>query len=588
MHSPQRTGGSGMDLNTSQLIDDYLDGSLDEPQAERLRSWLEADPKHVRFFVRHVYLHRQLREWSLAENVGKCLEASGEMHEEPPFPLSLEERRSARRGSWSFGAVACLLLGAAVGSWITWQIAAQRRLADAGGVEPPSAGAAPYVATLVSVTNCRWDQARSTAALASGSSVRSGESLHLLEGVAEMSCALQNGGMASLQLEGPLAMTLSSQGMPSLLYGQLTGSFACDYDEFTLDTPLGRVVVSGDASLGIIAAAHKVDLHVFSGTASLELWAAGFRGAPKQLTATAGTSLNVHIDAEGNVSVDRGQSQESGFMTPAALTASRLHISDDYVATILDAKPVAYWRFERDVDGLMRNEMSDRFHCRMNGNAVRWHPGRDGSTVEFGTTGGPGYLISDDTVDVLTDSYSIELWMKPAYIHHGTLISMLQWQAPQSPITAHRMALEICGPSAWIASPYRVTDYNPGRLRFIHECRTGFDMNSFSADPYTVRQWQHIVAVKAPSEMRLYSNGRLADSKEATGPLPRGLRVLMGQLFPVSPQIKDDVTSRLYSGELDEIALYDRALSEDEIRQHYKLVRPDLQTTEENVIEEPR
>ena len=132
-----------------------------------------------------------------------------------------------------------------------------------GKEESPSHGSGHYVATLVNVTNCRWDQALSTADLKQGSVVRSGESLHLLEGVAEINSTLKNGGLASLQLEGPLAMTLNSQGMPSLLYGHLTGKCACDYDQFALDTPLGRVNVSGDASIGVIAAANKVELHVF-------------------------------------------------------------------------------------------------------------------------------------------------------------------------------------------------------------------------------------------------------------------------------------------------------------------------------------
>jgi hypothetical protein len=48
----------------------------------------------------------------------------------------------------------------------------------------------------------------------------------------------------------------------------------------------------------------------------------------------------------------------------------------------------------------------------------------------------------------------------------------------------------------------------------------------------------------------------------------------MGQLLPVSPQVTDEVTSRLFSGELDEVAIYDRALSDDEVEQHFKLVHP--------------
>ncbi len=583
-----------MELNATQLIDDYLDGEQDEAGAKRLRAWLEADPKNVRLFVRHVYLHRQLRDGLLADNVSRCLEASVESSDR-----SLSIRRSGDQivkasKSWSWGSLAMLLLlGASLGSGVTWQIATRR--ADKGTVvfvpggpdtAAPSSRLVPHVATLVSVTNCRWEQSLSTADLTPGGVIRSGDSLHLLEGVAEVNSTLKNGGTASLKLEGPVAISLSSQGMPNLLYGHLTGSFACGYERFTLDTPLGRVNVSGDASIGVIAAANKVELHVFAGSAALELWAMGVGGAAKQMTAVAGTSFIAHVEGDGSISVENGQSKESGFLTAATLRASQLHISDEYVATVVAAKPIAYWRFEGDVNGAMRNEISDRLHCRMVGDAVRWRPGHDGSTVEFGMTSGPGYLISDDSLDLPAESYTVELWAKPAYFHHGTLFSLLQWSAPKSPIGTHRMALEVCGPVSWFTRPYRTTDPYPGRIRFIHECRTRFDVDCYSPKPYSVRQWQHLVAVKAPSEVRLFLNGQHVDSKEATGPLPGGLRVLMGQLLPVSPQIEDEVTPRLFSGELDEVAVYDRVLDEDEIKQHFELVHPEHEVNGEKGPEE--
>ena len=136
------------------------------------------------------------------------------------------------------------------------------------------------------------------------------------------------------------------------------------------------------------------------------------------------------------------------------------------------------------------------------------------------------------------------------------------------------MVLEMCGPVSGMTSPYRNTDFHPGRIRFVHESQAGFDVDSFSQDPYTVRQWQHLVAAKSPTHMQRYYNGVLVDSKEATGPLPSNLRVLMGQLLPVSPKVEDEVTSRLFSGELDEVAIYDRVLSTDEIQQHFELVHP--------------
>ena len=73
-----------MELNATALIDDYLDDELDEAGAERLRTWLEADPRNVRSFVRQIYLHRQLRDDLLADNIGRCLAASDELADESP------------------------------------------------------------------------------------------------------------------------------------------------------------------------------------------------------------------------------------------------------------------------------------------------------------------------------------------------------------------------------------------------------------------------------------------------------------------------------------------------------------------------
>jgi hypothetical protein len=151
------------------------------------------------------------------------------------------------------GGLLLLIAGTFIGGAIMRRIDSQRF--DQGSIvisqpAPTNGGAyadSAYVATLVNVTNCRWDQSHSTARLAQGSTLRSGESLHLLEGAAEINLTLKNGGVAALQLEGPLAMSMNSQGMPNLLYGHLTGSFTCDYDRFALDTPLGRVNVSSVA-----------------------------------------------------------------------------------------------------------------------------------------------------------------------------------------------------------------------------------------------------------------------------------------------------------------------------------------------------
>jgi hypothetical protein len=52
------------------------------------------------------------------------------------------------------------------------------------------------------------------------------------------------------------------------------------------------------------------------------------------------------------------------------------------------------------------------------------------------------------------------------------------------------------------------------------------------------------------------------------------MRALMGQLYPPSKFVRDEVTARLYVGEIDEVALYDRPMGEEEIQSHLKLARP--------------
>lgn len=592
------------------LLDALCEENLSKDQGQRLREILRTNPEACVAYVHYMDLHA-----SLTQDTAPLVRVDHELRDRQPFQLvSDAAAREKARPRWRKGIesganeggvsavpaaawtskrvmtplwrhpavlLLVLLLGIGAGYVGGRRIESQRSIDFTQFTESPligrpdaSEGASPYVAKLVNVTNCRWDQVLSTADLTRGSMVRSGESLHLLEGVAEINSTLPNGGMAKLQLEGPLAMTLTSRGMPSLLYGRLTGSFASDYDQFTLDTPLGRVVVSGDASIGMMAAANSVELHVFSGAATLELWGADFKESPKQYAAAAGSSLHARVAPDGKVAVDQGASKESGFMTPAALAASQLLISKEYVSTVLKSEPVAYWRFEGDVDGLMRNEVADRYHCRMVGDAVGWHGGEQNCTAEFGLTAGPGYLISDDVLDgVIGDDYSVEAWVKPTYYHHGALVSLIDWSESESPLDKHRFLLELCGPNPGVPRTiFRSVEFFPGSIRFIHQTS-----ECYSSSRYRVRSWQHIAAVREQSVMRLYVDGaQMAASEDATS-LGKGLRVLMGQQFPRNPHLKDDVTARLFVGEMDEVALYNHALSDKEIQRRVQLARPDLE-----------
>ncbi len=478
------------------------------------------------------------------------------------------------------GLAIAMLAGVAVGSIVTWQVTKRTQSVERIDLLPPlasngsSGGSDRYVATLVNVTNCRWDTVRSTADLHMGSQLRPGESLHLLEGLAQ----IQSAGSSNtvLQLEGPAAITLSREGMPSLLYGKLTASFSSGSDQFALDTPVGRVTVSGHASIGVSSAPNGIELHVFTGAATLDLWSSGIE-ASKSLTAKEGTSLSARVSSDGKIAVQRGESREAWFITPGALAKSQLIIPRGYISAVLRDKPAAYWRFEEADGGVMRNEVADRLHCHMVGDAVRWHTNGENGTAEFGVTAGPGYLLSDDSIDASGENYTFEAWVKPTYFHHGALFSLLHWEPSRTPWGSQRLEVELCGPVSGFPDSLRQTEQNPGRIRFIHR-----DVDCFSATPYVVRTWQHVAAVKEASRMKLYLNGELVASREDPRVLGADLRVLMGQLFPRSPYLKDEVTSRLFVGELDEVAFYEHALTPAQLKERVELARPDKRIEAEN------
>ena len=297
------------------------------------------------------------------------------------------------------------------------------------------------------LTNCQWDSTRTTADLNRGSQLSPGQSLHLLEGVAEINSTLRSGMIDKFRLEGPAGLMMGSQGVPSLLYGRLSATSTVDVDPFSLDTPLGRVTVSEDACIGVAANTNEVEVHVFFGSAAFEPLG-HFRHADVHecYNITSGSALRVTSSSEEGLLVESGVAKEEGFVTQASLNASRLNITPNYVEAIKAASPVAYWRFDRVRDGHVINEMSDRFACRIEG-PVRWRTYPAGNrSAEFGFSNEAGFLLSDDTLDdELQNSFTVEMWVKPSYFQTGSVFSLASCTAVNDDVPLQCVLIELLG-----------------------------------------------------------------------------------------------------------------------------------------------
>jgi hypothetical protein len=109
----------------------------------------------------------------------------------------------------------------------------------------------------------------------------------------------------------------------------------------------------------------------------------------------------------------------------------------------------------------------------------------------------------------------------------------------------------------------------PGVMRYVHRTYKGkrdFGTSCFSARPYAVRRWQHVVAVKTASEMKMYIDGKVCSTAKESQALPNDGYVTVGLLH------RGDY-SRRFVGQIDEIAIYNRALTEKEIVRHFTTIK---------------
>ena len=152
-------------------------------------------------------------------------------------------------------------------------------------------GDSPYVARFVQGTACIWGPDTVPPRFEDGK-LRRGESLNLMEGLAEIELDLATGGKATLQIEGPARMVLTAEGTPSLSLGKFSAKVYPGLGDFTMDTPFGQVTVLRDSSLGIAVHGLDVEVHVFNGKATVASPWSPDGNSIEQFTVEAGNSYS--------------------------------------------------------------------------------------------------------------------------------------------------------------------------------------------------------------------------------------------------------------------------------------------------------
>ena len=555
-----------------RLLSGWCDGSLDDAELERLDELLRIDPEFRDLYLKYIDQHAVLAATLLQiGDVRLMVQCPGPAGDESTGGAGAIRARS-RAGSrdrrvgrpfraprawrrWVAVAMALLLVGMIARHSPTGHPGA----AIVGGpplaCAPPTLGLARGFAVVIQLAGVEWepgDRMRPSEGdlLAAGRLVlRSGRmTLGLLSGV-------------TLTLEGPADLELLSIDRVHCRRGKLRTRVPRGAEGFIVSTP-GSAVVDLGTEFGLnVAVDGKAHLMVFKGEAEAAVLNAA--GAPVRSQQVAERRA-FEIDP-GSGQIEETEARPVDFVAPPILAHSPLRLDASYREAVLAAGPWAYWRFEAIDDGAVADEVAGRPPLRATGPVKLLGAGGHNRCLEFGPDEAEQSLAMDGFWEPPSDpGYAVELWALPARIGHAALASLIV-PGPPAEDYKHLFLVELTAND-------RQSLLSPGLFRFLHRWPPGDSGgdNLFSARHYVPNRWHHLVAQRSGGRLELYVDGvptQPVSPQSASASEP--CRLLLGRLKPI-PRLSGRVHSRPFVGLIDELALYNRPLSAEEVRGHYE------------------
>ncbi|MBN1888707.1 MAG: DUF11 domain-containing protein [Thermoflexales bacterium] len=142
--------------------------------------------------------------------------------------------------------------------------------------------------------------------------------------------------------------------------------------------------------------------------------------------------------------------------------------------------------------------------------------------------------------------YAIELWVRPAVITDTSLVLRTDLSGTQF---SHLLGISFDGHVC----------------HFIHSVNDGRERVVVGTTEVQTGTWYHLVGTaESGGDIKLYVNGRQEARRDGIGPLWAG-----GDQYRLGSAYGPAGSTRYFSGELDEVAVYSRTLSASEVSDHY-------------------
>ncbi|NRA90602.1 MAG: LamG domain-containing protein [Simkaniaceae bacterium] len=219
---------------------------------------------------------------------------------------------------------------------------------------------------------------------------------------------------------------------------------------------------------------------------------------------------------------------------------------------------MAYWRFEKLNQGQIDNEMSQHFKGKLT------HEARlENNSFKVDKNNLGAFYVDELLPAVNQEKYTIELWLNAA--EHGGDMSLISLINPEPDTKGRALHLTY----SQLMSNKNHLRHLPFDFRFSHRYpATGSTgKNAFAKEAYIPGKWYHFVGVRNKNSFSLYINGMLKQTiEEPANNDGLDYRFYMGKIDP----FRND---RQFIGSIDEVAIYKKALSPEEIKEHFAKVK---------------
>ena len=606
-----------MDSLPDKLISAYLEGGLDKEQAVELSRWVQESPEHARYLaslsaIEHGLIKQTrlqsnsdiLAELSEIEEQGVDIDPMAMAAERFPQPVDEQPSKQDMLTAMSyvfehavtpkrvavFATAAAMLLGVVLMIVLLGGPDGQGEIADVPdwpevNTNQPERVYLP-LARITDSVGAQWRWGDTPIELPVGSPLNEWDRLTLTKGFAQIT-TLQG---AEVLLQAPCTIELTNSDNAIRLHsGKLVGRCLTPESKgFIVHAP-GLDVVDLGTEFGVEADA-------FNGSTVLVM-SGSVRVQPTPQSPRAFEPVVLEKSQARRI---RPQAGSLEVIAAAEAPTFYQAVPHAYVAAVLDAEPVAYWRFEEEQGRQVPNEIApQRDALSMVGPATLTRSGKIGSAGLLTNRAAPyGYFETSSPIDQLSGftEGTIEFWyyadvrLKQQEGYDAAMMLSLHdvSQLLDEPgVTLKEMiALELTD-DGWLFDQERIKpigwlEYS---LRVYPEHFVDGEARSsiYTDHAHPVKQWQHVVLVKQADKITLYLDGEpLEERAHEFGPIdPVSMRLGRTFEFDVAEGGEGPpvfTPTRPFLGRLDEVALYDKPLTAQQIARHYELATGDAGT----------